>query len=131
MKYKINTENEIECQNFMKTVLKNLKTYDETWSAALHMLEENYNTFVMCSKIIKKEGLTVKDRFGVIQKHPLLKVQTDAQIQAVKLLLQFGLTLKSGSEMNADSVIDDSPLAQFLTKSNSIEKRLTKNMIND
>lgn len=95
----------------------------EEWIGALKILEDNYDLFVKCSKQIEEEGLTINDRFGNLQKHPLLKVKTDAQIQVIKLINEFGLSLKSNQKITTDvEEEDNSPLAIF-TKKNLIEKR--------
>jgi len=127
-KYKIDEDYQLEVKDFMKSVIKKLKEttneIDESWGAALTMLGDNYNTFILCRNQLKDDGLTVEDRFGVIQKHPLIKVQTDSQIQLVKLLQEFGLTLKSGKRLDiVDDVDEDSPLQQFVNKQNKTEKR--------
>jgi len=127
-RYIIDKGLEKEVQSFMQNVLGKLKRdgndIDDSWSAALTMIADNYHLYVKCRKTIAEDGLTVTDRFGTLQKHPLLKVQTDSQIQLVKLLLEFGLTLKSGSKLNMEPIEEDSPLMAFVNKNkNKVEKR--------
>lgn len=122
MKYKINKNNNKAVQSYMKDVLKFLKEKSgitqDSWTASLVMIEDNYSTFLKCQKQLNEEGLTVNDRFGSTVKHPLIKVQNDAQIQLVKLLNEFGLTLKSSDKINSIEKTDDnSALSKFINNS--------------
>ena len=78
------------------------------WIPSLFMLADNLHIFNLCKDQIKKDGIMITDRFNVLVKHPLIKVQTDAQIQIVKLLNEFGLTPKSvGKLKQVDEENDD------------------------
>jgi P27 family predicted phage terminase small subunit len=80
------------------------------------MLVNNNETFVQCKEQIQIDGLVIKDRFDVLVKHPLLKVQIDAQIQIVKLLGEYGLTPKALSKLDkTDGTDDNDPLNEFLS----------------
>ena len=93
---KLYTEYSEEIQNYMYVIHKFLNkkfgNINDEWIPSLFMLADNLHIFNMCKEQIKKDGLMITDRFGVLVKHPLIKVQNDAQIQIVKLLQQFGLT---------------------------------------
>ncbi|MFT0318925.1 P27 family phage terminase small subunit [Bacteroides thetaiotaomicron] len=133
MKIKANEANRIysmyneEVQTVMKHIhsylIKKYKRIQNEWLAPLSMLADNYNIFFQCRDAIKLDGLMVVDRFGALVKHPLLKTQTDAQIQIVKLLAEFGLSPKSAAKLNddTDEEDDNSPLSLFLN--NDVEKR--------
>lgn len=86
-------------QTFMKAVEGHLTakfgSIETQWEGILMLLANNYETFWKCAEKIKEDGLTVTDRFGAIVKHPLIKVQNDAQIQLVKLVNEFGISPKS------------------------------------
>ena len=64
----------------------------EEWHLSLQMLADNLNIFFQCRDRIKRDGIFVQTKIGQYDKHPLIKVQNDAQIQIVKLLQQYGLT---------------------------------------
>lgn len=102
--YKEYTE---ETQNFMFSVHKYLRKkfgeINDEWIGSLKMLAENYELFIQCSKEIKEKGLLIQDRFNALIKNPLLKVQTDAQIQCVKLLQEFALTPKAAARLKDDA----------------------------
>ncbi len=103
-------------------LIKNFNTINDEWEGALLMLEQNYNLFIKCKNQIEIDGLTVTDRFGALVKHPLIKVMQDANIQVIKLIDLFGLSLKSNQKLVIeDNKDDDSPLSLFLKK--TIEKR--------
>lgn len=84
---------------------------------ALDMLAENYDTFLRCNLQVRQDGLMIEGKSGYLEKHPLIKVANDAQIQAVKLMLEFGLTPKSRERVKALQVGDDSsndPLSKYI-----------------
>lgn len=94
-----------ETQAFMKNVENHVKKtfgkIEGQWEGLLQVLATNYELFWRCEKTIAREGLTnITDR-GKIEKHPLLKVQTDAQIQLIKLVGEFGISPKSIKFVNA------------------------------
>jgi len=79
------------------------------------MLAENYNMFIKCREQIKIDGLTFKDRFGNVKTNPLLKVQNNSQIQAMKLFNEFGFTSKSDGKIGTtESNEEETPLTGFL-----------------
>src|SRR5262245_53805466 len=47
---------------------------------------EAYDESERCRRIIKKEGMTVLDRFQQRKPHPLLRVEMDSRAQFAKLL---------------------------------------------
>lgn len=92
-----------ETQAYMQTVHKYLtakfSTINAEWYGSLYMLAQNYDMFIMCRRDIKEKGLMIPNRFGTLDKNPLIKTQIDAQIQCVKLLQEFGLTPKASMRM--------------------------------
>lgn len=86
---------------------------------ALSMLAENYNMFIEAGVRIAQDGVMITNSKGDLVKHPLIKVQTDAQIQAVKIMTEFGLTAKSRERLKAisgDGVGEDDPLMDYLRR---------------
>lgn len=118
---KIGNKYETETQDYMFAINKYLrKKYGEIadeWLGALVMLADNYNTFIQCKNKIETDGLMITDRFNVLVKHPLIKVQIDAQIQVVKLLNEFGLSPKSAAKLNdTNEEEEESIINQFIEK---------------
>ena len=83
------------------------------WDGLLQMLATQYELFYQCKEHITKDGLMVQNRFGGLEKHPLLKVQTDAQIQVIKLVSEFGITPKAIKNLNVGNN-DDSEFIKDL-----------------
>lgn len=99
-KYKIRSKQPIT-QEFMHSVLAYIDNKDID-QAALMMLESNIDLFVRCAEEIEQSGLLIMGAKG-LAKNPLIKVQTDAQIQAVKLLNDLELTPKMRNKKNVQN----------------------------
>lgn len=97
---------------------KKFGNINDEWIMSLMMLADNLQMFIECRKQIKEQGLLITNRFNVLEKNPLIKVQNDAQIQIVKLLNEFALTPKSAEKIETKEEDDDSPLAMFLNENN-------------
>ena len=81
------------------------------------MLARNYSTFIKASKQLEIDGLTATSDRGNIAPHPLVKVAKDAQTQAMKVMLEFGLTAKARTKLPKMDKTDDeesTPLEQFI-----------------
>lgn len=119
---KLYKEYSIEVQNYMWAVHsylnKKFGNINDEWIMTLMMLADNLEMFIQCRKQIKETGLLITNRFGVLEKNSLIKVQNDAQIQIVKLLNEFALTPKSAEKIKEVEEDDDSPLSLFLSENN-------------
>jgi P27 family predicted phage terminase small subunit len=127
-KYKIDDNLEQEVRVFMKDVVNKLKEdgkIDESWTAGLTMMAQNYNTFIECQRTIKKDGLTITNRFGDMVAHPLIKVSENASIQLQKLLIEFLLTKKSIIKLPDYQPEEEATELEsfFKQKNNKVEKR--------
>lgn len=115
---KLYTEYSEEIQNYMWSIHKFLQqkygNINEEWICSLKMLADNLNVYNMCKEQIRKDGLMITDRFGVMVKHPCLKIMNDIQIQIVKLLQQYGLTPYALSKLKIDDNEDDSFLDDLI-----------------
>lgn len=119
MKWQIPKDIEKDASVYMQDVLsklENSRILEEVDSAALTMLARNYSMFIKASKQLEKDGLTVESDRGNIAQHPLIKVAKDAQTQAMKVMLEFGLTAKARTKLiQKDNESDeDSPFEQFI-----------------
>lgn len=97
---------------------KKFGNINDEWIMSLMMLADNLQMFIECRKQIKEQGLLITNRFNILEKNPLIKVQNDAQIQIVKLLNEFALTPKSAEKIETKEEDDDSPLSLFLSENN-------------
>lgn len=103
-------------QAFMNAVEKFLKAqYGEIkahWEGQLELLATNYELFQQAKDEVKKTGLMITNRFGAMDKNPLLRVIVDSNIQCVKLIHEFGLSpsalgkIKEVEQDDADLIKD-------------------------
>ena len=116
-KYSIPKGIEKEAAEYIQGVLAELENrgvLENIDNAALDMLARNYSTFIKASKQLEIDGLTVTSDRGKIAPHPLAK---DAQTQAMKVMLEFGLTAKARTKLPKMDKTDDeesTPLEQFI-----------------
>lgn len=109
---------EPEAKEYIWEVLKelnkqsNLKKLDV---AAIHMLAISYSQFIKSSKEVADTGVTVNNYRGEKVKHPSVNIAKDSAMQAMRIMVEYGLTLKSRESMSATKKDDaeDSPLAKF------------------
>lgn len=104
-----------ETQEFMENVEKFLvKKYDKInpeWQAQLDILATNYDMFLEAKRVIQHDGLSILNRFGGVEKHPLVNVMKDCNIQIIKICQNFGLNpyaksrIKDGSGDNEEAEI--------------------------
>lgn len=80
---------------------------NDEWKQPLEMLATNVEIFNKCTESIKNDGLMMLAKNGAYTKNPLLKVQTDSQIQIIKLLNEFGITPKAAAKINLVNDEDD------------------------
>ena len=116
-KYSIPKGIEKEAAEYIQGVLAELENRGVLDNAALDMLARNYSTFIKASKQLEIDGLTVTSDRGNIAPHPLVKVAKDAQTQAMKVMLEFGLTAKARTKLPKMDKTDDeesTPLEQFI-----------------
>lgn len=92
------TPTKMQIKNIITHLKEKYHTIQLEWYTSLLMLADNIEVFNACKLQIKKDGICISVN-GVPQKHPLLKVQTDSQIQIMKILQQFGLTPYSSGKI--------------------------------
>ena len=108
-----------EAREYINEVIKELdsnRLLKRIDSAALTMLAINYSMFIQANKELSRDGLSVRNVQGNIVAHPSIKVAKDAQSQAVVILKDFGLTVKSRSKLpiqDTNTEEDDDVIAKF------------------
>ena len=115
-----------EAKAYMQSVIEMLESkgvMQNVDTAALNMLARNYSMFIQANKQLEKDGLTVTTDRGNIVPHPAIKIAKDAQTQAMKVMLEFGLTAKARTKLTkiAPEAVD-SPL-EASVKNSKIEVR--------
>ena len=115
-----------EAKAYMQSVIEMLESkgvMQNVDTAALNMLARNYSMFIQANKQLEKDGLTVTTDRGNIVTHPAIKIAKDAQTQAMKVMLEFGLTAKARTKLTKLAPeAEDSPLEAFV-KNSKIEVR--------
>lgn len=98
-------------QSFMNAVENHLISkfgeIKSEWQGLLTILAQQYDIFEMCKESIRKDGLMTPNRFGGLEKNPLLKAQTDAVIQIKSVSQEFGLSPKSIAKLNVHDNNED------------------------
>lgn len=88
-----------QTQQFMAAVEKYLKQkygkIENQWQGQLNMMATNHDIFILAKERVKQDGLMITNRFGALEKHPMLKQITDSNIQVMKLIQEFGLSPNS------------------------------------
>lgn len=69
------------------------------WLGQLDLLATNFEIFTQAKEEIRKKGLLVTNRFGALEKNPLLRCLTDANIQCFKIITEFGLSPMSNGKV--------------------------------
>lgn len=109
---------EDEAKDYIAEVVKdlnrnnNLKKVD---IGAIHMLAISYSQFIQASRQVSTEGATISNYRGDPIKHPAVNISKDALAQAMRIITEYGLTLKSRESMAVTKKDDktDSPLGDF------------------
>lgn len=118
-KFKIPADIEEEAKKYIADVCDMLESngvMESVDTAALTMLARNYSMFIKANKQLEKDGLTVVSDRGNIAAHPAIKIAKDAQVQAMKVMAEFGLTAKARTKLpklDANNT-PDSPLVDFM-----------------
>jgi len=95
-----------QTEQFMEAVEKFIKKkygkIEPHWQGQLELLATNYELFHQAKKEITNSGMLITNRFGAMEKNPMLRVITDANIQCIKLISEFGLSPKAASKIKDD-----------------------------
>ena len=118
--YTIPKDIEKDAKDYMQNVLEQLDSTGMLDSAALTMLARNYSMFIKASKQLEDEGLTVTSDRGNIAPHPAIKIAKDAQTQAMKVMLEFGLTAKARTKLPKVEQDGYSPFEQFIKEGKEV-----------
>ena len=81
--------------------MSSVKIWRDEYRAPLDMLAHNLDVFYRATILVNQQGLILRTSGGKMMKNPLIKVANEAQIQAVKIAQDFGLTAKSRERIKA------------------------------
>lgn len=93
-------------QRYMFAIYKALKekyeSINDEWIGSLDLIATDYETIIQCEQQLKETGLLIANKYGNLDRNPLIKVENDAQIQLLKLIREFGLTPSSAKIIKKD-----------------------------
>lgn len=98
-------------QRFMFAIYKSLKEkygeIQDEWVGSLDLIASDYECILECEQQLKETGLLISNKYGSLDRNPLIKVSNDAQIQLLKLIREFGLTPSSAKIIKKDDDVKD------------------------
>lgn len=110
-----------ETSVFMRDVLKELnkkKAIQNIDLGALNMLCVSYEMYLQSTQILLDEGVILRNKYGDIIPHPAQTIATKNYAQVMKIMTEYGLTIKSRSQIKSVSSEKDesAPIEKFLAK---------------
>lgn len=105
---KVTLSNYSDYSNQTQLVLNNITNYlkntfqkvNPEWQLTLDMLATNLDLYFKAKEEIREKGLMYEDRFGVMQKTPLIKVLQDACLRIEKYIGELGISPKASKQLN-------------------------------
>lgn len=118
VKYKIPENVSDETTRFIKDVLKELnktKSIQNIDLGALNMLTVSYEMYLQASEMLLREGAVLRNKYGDIIPHPAQTIATKNYAQVMKIMTEYGLTIKSRTQMKVGNTADEkeSPVDKF------------------
>ena len=83
-----------EATNWWERLTKEYAIEDEAGFLLLQTALEAFDRMKEAQKVVSKEGMQVKDRFGQPKAHPLLTVERDSRAQMLMALKSLNLDLE-------------------------------------
>lgn len=129
VKFKMPDKLSEETQDFMRDVVKELnkrKAIQAIDLGALRMLATSYEMYLQATDIMLDEGPIVQIKYEKAA-NPAQNIATKNYAQVMKIMTEYGLTVKSRSTISTMKTADteSSPLDSFIkgTKKGKVEKR--------
>lgn len=98
-------------QKYISAVRKFLKDkygkVNAEWEKPIELLADNLDLYKDCKESIAANGLMLLAKNGCMTKNPLIKTQSETQVQIQKLLTEFGLTPKAQAKINLPTDDED------------------------
>lgn len=80
-----------EAQNWHDRILTEYSIDDEAGKLLVQTALESFDRMRQAQRVIEKEGLTFKDRFGQIRNNPATTIERDAKASMLMALKQLNL----------------------------------------
>lgn len=129
VKFKMPDKLSEETQDFMRDVVKELnkrKAIQAIDLGALRMLATSYEMYLQATEIMLDEGPIIQIKYEKAA-NPAQNIATKNYAQVMKIMTEYGLTVKSRSTISTMKTADTerSPLDSFITgaKKGKVEKR--------
>lgn len=92
---------------------KELVEIPQSYQVQLDLIADAFETYVESKKILKKEGLLINSRGGLV-KNPIFSLINSSQLFIAKLLGQFALTRMAKSKLKNIDIDEDSPIDDYV-----------------
>lgn len=93
---------------------KELGEIPSSYQVQLDLIADAFETYVESKRILKKEGLLIKDSRGGLVKNPIFSLINSSQLFISKLLGQFCLTRMAKSKLKQVDDYEQSPIDEFI-----------------
>ena len=93
---------------------KELGEIPSSYQVQLDLIADAFETYVESKRILKKEGLLIKDSRGGLVKNPIFSLINSSQLFIAKLLGQFALTRLAKSKLKQVDDYEKSPIDEFV-----------------
>ncbi|MBF0759555.1 phage terminase small subunit P27 family [Dysgonomonas mossii] len=106
VKFRIPKNVSPETSKFIRDVLKELNnkgTIQDIDLGALNMLTVSYEMYFQAGAKLLKDGPLTKNKYGDIIPHPAQTIATKNYAQVMKIMTEYGLTIKSRTSMKTVS----------------------------
>lgn len=118
VKYRIPKNVSKETKKFIRLVLKELNEKEAIQNidlGAINMLTVSYEMYLQASEILLKEGALIENKYGDTIPHPAQTIATKNYGQVMKIMTEYGLTIKSRKSMKSGNTEDkkDTPLEKY------------------
>lgn len=115
-----------ETQKFMKDVVKELnarKAIQNIDIGALRMLATSYEMYLQATKLLLEEGPVIMIKYEKAA-NPAQNIATKNYAQVMKIMTEYGLTIKSRGTIKAMKSDNDeeSPLEEFIRKGSKFKR---------
>lgn len=121
VKFKIPRNVSEETSRFIRDVLKELNKKNAIQNidlGALNMLTVSYEMYLQASEKLLSDGPLINNKYGDVIPHPAQTIATKNYAQVMKIMTEYGLTIKSRTSMKStgSDEKEESPLDKFFKK---------------
>lgn len=117
-----------ETARLVKDVLKELnkkKSIGNIDLGAINMLCISYEMYLQAAAKLLKEGPVIRNKYDDLIAHPAQNIATKNYAQVMKVMTEYGLTIKSRSQLKVEKQEkkESTPIEEYFDKVGRKEKR--------